>query len=99
MKKILYFTADWCGPCKMIKPQLLEASNQISITFIDVDTNSSTAERYNVKNIPCAILIDLNGQENGRLVGSNISKQSVINLYNNKKRISYELETNWRSSF
>jgi thioredoxin 1 len=82
MKKILYFTAEWCGPCKMIKPQLLEASNQISITFIDVDTNSATAERYNVKNIPCAILIDLNGQENGRLVGTTISKQSVINLYN-----------------
>ncbi len=82
MKKILYFTADWCGPCKIIKPQLVEASNQISITFINVDTNTTTAERYNVKNIPCVILIDLNGHENGRLVGSSITKQSVINLYN-----------------
>lgn len=82
MKKILYFTAEWCGPCKMIKPQLLETAKQIPITFIDVDTNKQTAQRYNVKNIPCAIVIDVNGNALNRITGTAISKQSVINLYN-----------------
>lgn len=82
MKKILYFTAEWCGPCKMIKPQLLETANQIPITFIDIDANSQTAQKYNVRSIPCAVLIDVNGNEMGKLIGSNVSKQSVINLYN-----------------
>lgn len=82
MKKILYFTAEWCGPCKMIKPQLLETANQIPITFIDVDANSTTAQTYNIKSIPCAVLIDANGNTLGRLTGTSVTKQSIINLYN-----------------
>lgn len=82
MKKLLYFTATWCGPCTYIKPQMQELSSQLPITFIDVDTNSTTTEKYNVKNIPCVILIDQSGVALGRLVGPNVTKQSVINLYN-----------------
>lgn len=82
MKKILYFTAEWCGPCTYIKPQMQEISNQIPISFIDVDSNTTTTEKYNIKNIPAVILIDNSGREMGRLVGSNVTKQSVINLYN-----------------
>ncbi|CAB4159883.1 thioredoxin [uncultured Caudovirales phage] len=82
MKKILYFTATWCGPCTYVKPQLQEASNQIPISFIDVDSNTTTTEKYNIKNIPAVVLIDNNGRELGRLVGSNVTKQSVIDLYN-----------------
>lgn len=82
MKKLLYFTATWCGPCTYVKPQMQELSSQLPITFIDVDTNSATTEKYNVKNIPCVILIDQSGVALGRLVGSNVTKQAVIELYN-----------------
>ena len=82
MKKLLYFTAEWCGPCTYIKPQMQELSKQIPITFIDVDANFGTTSRYNVKNIPCVILIDQSGTALGKLVGSNVTKDSVINLYN-----------------
>jgi len=82
MKKILYFTATWCGPCTYVKPQMQEISNQIPISFIDVDSNTTTTEKYNIKNIPAVVLIDNNGRELGRLVGSNVTKQSVIDLYN-----------------
>jgi thioredoxin 1 len=82
MKKILYFTAEWCGPCKMLKPKIQAIANQVPISFIDVDTNPQTSQKYNVRNIPCVILIDENGNELGKLIGSNVSAQSVINLYN-----------------
>jgi thiol-disulfide isomerase/thioredoxin len=82
MKKLLYFTADWCGPCTYIKPQMRELSSQIPITFIDVDTSKSTTDHYHVRNIPCVILINAFGDERGRLVGTNVTKDSVINLYN-----------------
>lgn len=82
MKKLLYFTATWCGPCTYVKPQMQELANQLPITFIDVDTNSDTVSKYNVKNIPCVILIDHSGTQLGRLAGNNVTKQSVINLYN-----------------
>jgi thiol-disulfide isomerase/thioredoxin len=49
MKRILYFTATWCGPCSYVKPQLQEASNQISISFVDVDSSKDTVAKYNVK--------------------------------------------------
>ena len=82
MKKLLYFTATWCGPCTYVKPQMQEISNQIPISFIDVDSNTTKTEKYNIKNIPAVVLIDNNGRELGRLVGSNVTKQSVIDLYN-----------------
>jgi len=82
MKKILYFTAEWCGPCKMIKPQIQQLSSQIPITFIDVDASSSTASYYHVRNIQCVLLIDEFGSERGRLVGNSVSVQSVTQLYN-----------------
>jgi thioredoxin 1 len=82
MKKILYFTADWCGPCKLLKPKMQELANQVPISFINVDTNSETSQKYNVRSIPCVVLIDVNGNELGKLIGTNISVQSVTNLYN-----------------
>jgi thiol-disulfide isomerase/thioredoxin len=82
MKKIIYFTAEWCGPCKMIKPQMKELATQLPITFIDVETSKSTADHYLVKSIPCAILIDEFGSERGRLVGNNINKNTVTELFN-----------------
>lgn len=82
MKKILYFTATWCGPCTYVKPQMQEISNQIPISFIDVDSNATTTEKYNIKNIPAVVLIDNTGRELGRLVGSNVTKHAVIDLYN-----------------
>lgn len=82
MKKLLYFTAEWCGPCTYVKPQMQELAKQLPISFIDVDTNSATTEKYNVKNIPCVILIDHSGVSLGRLVGANVTKHAVIELYN-----------------
>jgi thioredoxin 1 len=81
MKQILYFTADWCGPCKMIKPIMQSLQSQMSITFIDADTSSETCKTWNVRNVPTVLLIK-NGMETGRLVGSNINRETVINLYN-----------------
>jgi thioredoxin 1 len=82
MKKILYFTAEWCGPCKMIKPKMQQLSQTLPVQFIDVDTNKSTCEQYGIRNVPCVVIIDNNGTVTGRLVGSNITPQSVTEMFN-----------------
>lgn len=82
MKKILYFTAEWCGPCKMIKPKMQQLSQTLPIQFIDVDTNKSTCAQYGIRNVPCVIIIDNNGTVTGRLVGGNITQQSVTEMFN-----------------
>ena len=82
MKKILYFTAEWCGPCKMIKPKMQQLSQTLPVQFIDVDTNKTTCEQYGIRNVPCVVIIDNNGTVTGRLVGGNITPQSVTEMFN-----------------
>ena len=81
MKQILYFSAEWCGPCKMIKPQIQQLQSQMSIMFIDADAKPETCKTWNVRNVPTLLVIQ-NGVERGRLIGNSITKEAVINLYN-----------------
>lgn len=81
MKQVLYFSADWCSPCKMIKPQMQQLQSQMSVIFINADASPDTCTRWNVRNIPTVLVIQ-NGVERGRLVGTSITKDAVINLYN-----------------
>ena len=81
MKQILYFSAEWCGPCKMIKPILIKLQSQMTITFIDADVSAETCTNWNVRNVP-TLLVVKNGVEVGRLVGTAITEQAVINMYN-----------------
>ncbi len=80
MKKILYFSASWCGPCKTLGPIMDSLSGQINYDKIDVDNNQDLSIEYGVRNIPTLVLIE-NGEAKGRLVGIQ-SKESILNFYN-----------------
>ena len=81
-KKVLVdFNANWCGPCKMLKPILEEvASNNENIKFvsINIDDCDELAEEYNVSSIPCLVVFD-KGNEVKRNVGL-ISKDDLENM-------------------
>ena len=49
------FYADWCGPCKMVQPEL-EKLAQETIAKVNVDENNNLAERFKINSIPCMIL-------------------------------------------
>ena len=77
MKTIKYFTATWCGPCKVFKPVITEiASEGHSVEFIDVDQEQNKAIKYGVRSVP-TVVIEENGIEVDRFVGS-IPKQMVL---------------------
>lgn len=80
MKKILYFSAAWCGPCKTLGPIIESLSGQINYDKIDVDNNQDLSIEYGVRNIPTLVLVE-NGEAKGRLVGIQ-SKESILNFYN-----------------
>ena len=81
MKKILYFSAAWCGPCKMLGPIMESVASQINYQKIDVDNNQDLSIKYGVRNIPTLVLIDENGTELNRSTGV-IQKQQIIDFYN-----------------
>lgn len=66
------FYADWCGPCKMAEPVLVELSesynDKVLIVKINVDENPQTAGSYGVMSIPTTILFK-DKKEVGRQVG------------------------------
>jgi len=80
MKKILYFSAEWCGPCKQLGPTMEGLRNQINYTKIDVDQDQETSIKYGVRNIPTLILLE-NGEIKNKLVG-NQTVQSIMSFYN-----------------
>ena len=70
---LVEFSAEWCGPCKMLAPILHELANEQSadlrVAQIDVDANPSITRRYDVMSMPTLILF-VDGREQRRLVGA-----------------------------
>jgi thioredoxin len=79
MIELIDFFATWCGPCRIMSPIVdeLERSFQGKVSFkkVDVDQDSSTAQKYNVMSIPTFVL-EKNGTEVSRKNGA-FSKQDM----------------------
>jgi len=54
--------------------------NEMSITFIDVDSSPQTTQQYNVRSVPTTVVLN-NGMEIGRVVGAR-TKEEIRSLYN-----------------
>lgn len=59
---VVYFTADWCNPCKQLKPHYGKVSvmdPETNYYLVDVDKiDASTVEYYGIKSIPQIFLMN-----------------------------------------
>ena len=53
---VVDFFAEWCGPCKMMKPILDEFKGKIgekaTVIKVDVDRNQQAAQAFGVRGVP-----------------------------------------------
>ena len=69
MSKILYFSALWCNPCKILAPTMEKSGLPYQKIDIDIDTELSV--KYGVRSVPTLIKVDASGNVISRLVGNN----------------------------
>jgi thioredoxin 1 len=68
MKKILYFSAPWCGPCQQFAPIMEQIGQTVPVEKINVDEQSDLAATYGIRNVP-TVLILKDGQVAQKFVG------------------------------
>ncbi len=74
---LLYFTAEWCGPCQDMRryvwsdPQVADAIKPFIPVRIDIDTQPQFAGQYKAEEgIPLFVVLDTSGNEIRRVVGA-----------------------------
>ena len=86
MPLLLDFSAEWCGPCKMMSPIVELIANELDgkalIGKLDIDQNPTTAARFGVRNFP-TFLFFKDGKLVDRVIGAvpkSVLEQKVKSL-------------------
>lgn len=78
---LLDFHADWCGPCKQMRPAVKALADKgYPVESIDIDEDPATAQKYEVQAVPTFIVVDADGRELGRSSGAQPAAQ-LAKLY------------------
>ena len=77
MRHILYFTADWCNPCKKVRPvvdELNRESQDVKFQVIDADSEIELIKSFQVRSVPTFIVLQ-DGKEIKRVTGAQTKEQ------------------------
>lgn len=72
MSTVLYFSAQWCGPCKAMKPIIEDFEQEYTepaIIKVDADDEFKLAQEHKIQAVPTFILLSAEGEELNRWKG------------------------------
>lgn len=79
-----YFYADWCAPCKLVKPFIKEFEERgENIERVDADEEIVMAKYFDVMALPTFVSVK-NGKENERVTGA-VPKEKLEDMLENLK--------------
>lgn len=83
MKQVLYFSAPWCQPCKMLGPLVEQVQNEtgVTVTKLNADVDKAEVERYGIRGVPALIFLK-DGVEQSRHTGI-ITKAALTAKFQN----------------
>jgi thioredoxin 2 len=60
---VIDFYADWCGPCKMMAPEMdafaSKHAGQVLAAKMDTDRNPAISQRFNIRSIPTSMRFEM----------------------------------------
>jgi len=77
-KVLVDFWAEWCGPCKMMKPRIekfAEENPDVKVIFCNVDEEHEMAQHFSIRSIPTLVYF-----EDGEVIGKKIGSVSDIQI-------------------
>ena len=78
--ELLEFTAEWCGPCRVMEPTIRRlVSAGYPVRKVDVDRERQTAASFRISGVPCFVML-VGGREVDRVTGP-VSHDRLIQMY------------------
>ena len=80
--ELLYFSAPWCGPCRMFGPIMDRLSGEgLRIKKVNIDEEADLVSQYGIRSVPTVIKVDGNGNKLDMFVGPK-NAEFVKQFYN-----------------
>ncbi len=80
---VVDFWAEWCGPCRLVHPELekiaTEYEGKVKVVKLNIDEAPSVAARYGIMSIP-TIALFVDGAVRSQVVGARPKDDIVMGL-------------------